>query len=71
MTTKTIGSCASCGYPLAARYEGYTVTCPMCKTANEAVNQTLLIPEKFLPVLLGAGLFMGIIIGVIFGKQGR
>ena len=72
MTTKTIGSCASCGYPLTARYEGYTVTCPMCKTANEAVTVSpILIPDVFIPILLGAGLGIGIIIGVVIGKQGR
>ena len=61
MSTKTIASCAVCGYPIAAEFEGQTVTCPMCGTVNEAVSSGITIPTP---------LFVGIIsftLGVFLG----
>ncbi|MDP2661552.1 MAG: hypothetical protein Q8R28_12565 [Dehalococcoidia bacterium] len=61
MATKTIGSCASCGYPLTASHEGQRVSCPMCSTINQAINQGVTIPSWLLA--LGIGLGVGILAG--------
>ena len=61
MANKTIGSCASCGYPLAASHPGQIETCPMCATVNEAVSQGVTIST---PVFVGIiAFFAGIILG--------
>lgn len=61
MATKTIGSCAVCGYPLAAEVEGQQVTCPMCTSVNEAVSQGITIPGTLFWSLIafGAGVILG------------
>lgn len=59
MATKTTGSCAICGYPIAASYEGESVTCPNCKTTN--IAQGVTIPNWLLAG--GIGLAVGIIAG--------
>ena len=60
MTTKTIAKCAECGYPLAAEYEGQTVSCPMCSTVNEAITGV----EIPTPIFAGGiGLLLGIFLG--------
>lgn len=61
MATKTISKCASCGYPLAAEYEGQTVTCAMCGTVNEAISQGIIIPT---PLFVGVLTFAA---GMLFG----
>ena len=63
MANKTIGSCASCGYPLAAEHIGDQVTCPMCSAVNEAVSQGVTIST---PVFVGILAFFA---GMIFGPS--
>jgi phage FluMu protein Com len=66
MAVKTISKCANCGYPLAAEYEGQTVTCPMCGTVNQAANGVTIPTWLFAS---GIGLAIGIIFGpVILGS---
>ena len=60
MATKTIGSC-SCGYPIAASYEGQHVTCPNCGSINTAIKGGVTIPTAV--VTLGVGLLVGILAG--------
>jgi len=60
MATKTIGSCAVCGYPLAAEYVGQKVTCPMCGSVNEAISQITIPTPVFVGVVaFFAGMFFG------------
>lgn len=62
MATKTISRCGVCGYPLAAEFEGQTITCPMCGTVNEAtISQGITIPT---PLFIGVLAFLG---GVLIG----
>jgi len=61
MTTKTVSRCDSCGYPLAAEFEGQTVTCPNCQTVNEAVSQGITIPTPLFVGLVSFGL--GVLLG--------
>lgn len=58
---KTIGSCGSCGYPLASSYEGETITCPNCLITNKAIAQKITMPTWLLT--LGIGLSVGILAG--------
>lgn len=57
MATKTISRCATCGYPLAASYEGQTVTCPNCHTINQAISSGLTVPWTL--VTFGLGVVIG------------
>ena len=57
MSTKTIASCAECGYPLAASYEGQAATCPNCMTAN--IAQSVTVPSWILA--LGIGVIVGLV----------
>lgn len=61
MVTKTISSCAECGYPLAAESVGERATCPMCGTANEAIAQGITIPTPLFVgvVAFGLGMLLG------------
>ena len=61
MATETISRCASCGYPLAAKFEGQVETCPMCGTVNEAISQGVNIPTWLFAstLALAAGIFFG------------
>ncbi len=61
MANKTIGSCASCDYPLVANHIGEEVTCPMCNSINESISQEVTIPR---PVLIGVIAFL---VGVFVG----
>lgn len=62
MATDTISKCVSCGYPLAAEYEGQQVSCPMCNTLNEVITQEgITIPT---PVFVGVLCFFG---GMLIG----
>ena len=61
MATKTISSCARCGYPLAAEFEGQTATCPNCSSINEAISQGITIPTS---VFVGVLAFFG---GMLIG----
>ena len=61
MANKTLGACASCGYPLTAAYSGQIETCPMCATVNEAVSQGVTIPT---PLFIGILAFLG---GMLIG----
>lgn len=56
---KTISSCGACGYPLAASYEGESVTCPNCSITN--IAQGVTIPTWLMT--LGIGLSIGILAG--------
>ena len=62
MATKTISKCGVCGYPLAAEFEGQTISCPMCGTVNEAtISQGIIIST---PVFVGILAFLG---GMLLG----
>ena len=59
---KTLGSCASCGYPgIAASGGGQRVTCPYCRSINESITQNVGVPTWL--VAGGIGLFMGVVFG--------
>ncbi len=62
MALKTIGSCANCGYPLAAEAKGEQINCPMCSTINEAISGVD-IPN---PIFWGG---LGILAGLILAKS--
>lgn len=61
MATKLRGSCTSCGYPLAVSHIGEQVSCPNCRSINEAIAQGVTIPTWLMT--LGVGLGVGIIAG--------
>ena len=61
MATKAISKCGVCSYPLAAEYEGQTITCPMCSSVNEAISQGITIST---PVFVGVLAFLG---GMLIG----
>ncbi len=60
---KVIGSCSSCGYPIAAGYTGEIVSCPMCGIVNKATisDGTVAIPTS---LLVGVLSFLG---GMVLG----
>ncbi len=61
MANKGISGCGSCGYPLAAEYEGQEETCPMCSSINVAVSQGVTVPT---PLFVGIITFaLGVLIG--------
>lgn len=61
---KTISKCAGCGYPLTSTPTGTRVDCPMCKTTNESISQSITAVTVPTPVVVGLIAFAaGVVVG--------